>query len=105
MRYRLLGAIEVHFRDHPIPIDRPRCRAVLGYLLLHADQTISSDRLGEALWAGAAPTSARAQVQADVSAIRRAFREAGAPGSWPPVPVATSYRPSPASRTTPSSPR
>lgn len=80
MRYRLLGAIEVHFRDHPIPIDRPRCRAVLGYLLLHADQTISSDRLGEALWAGAAPTSARAQVQADVSAIRRAIREAGAPG-------------------------
>ncbi|REF99450.1 DNA-binding SARP family transcriptional activator [Asanoa ferruginea] len=79
MRYRILGAIEVAIRDRPVPIDRPRSRALLGYLVLHADQTISSDRLSDALWGGAAPASARAQVQADVSAIRRAFRASGAP--------------------------
>jgi DNA-binding SARP family transcriptional activator len=84
MRYRILGPVEVHFDGRPVAIDRPRRRAVLSFLLLNADRTISPDRLVEAIWAGAAPGSARAQVQADISAIRRAFREAGAP-----EPVAT----------------
>jgi DNA-binding SARP family transcriptional activator/tetratricopeptide (TPR) repeat protein len=77
MRYRILGAIEVRVGDRPVPIPRPRSRAVLAYLLLNAGRPVSPERLVEAVWGGMAPTTARAQLQADVSAIRRALREAG----------------------------
>ncbi|HTF10677.1 MAG TPA: BTAD domain-containing putative transcriptional regulator [Asanoa sp.] len=60
-------------------VDRPRQRALLAYLALSANQLVTVDGLIEAIWGAAAPATARAQVQADVSAIRRAFREAGAP--------------------------
>ncbi|MGH3381308.1 MAG: tetratricopeptide repeat protein [Actinoallomurus sp.] len=57
-----------------VEIRRPRQRAVLAYLLLNANKVISVNHLTEALWGGAEPSTARTQVQGDISALRRAFR-------------------------------
>src|SRR4051794_13974497 len=75
----LLGSLDVRSGTGPIAVARPRQRAVLAYLLLSANQLVTTNRLVEAMWGGAAPTTAKAQIQADVSAIRRAFRTASAP--------------------------
>jgi DNA-binding SARP family transcriptional activator/Tfp pilus assembly protein PilF len=79
VRFRLLGPFEVSFEDRAVTVQRPRQRALLAYLALSASRLVTVDGLIEAIWGADAPTTARAQVQADVSAIRRAFREVGAP--------------------------
>ncbi len=79
MRYVLLGPIGWEVDGRPVPLGRPRCRAVLSYLLLHANRVVSTHELIEALWGGAEPSTARAQIQGDISALRRAGREAGHP--------------------------
>ncbi|MEV6968922.1 BTAD domain-containing putative transcriptional regulator [Hamadaea sp. NPDC051192] len=80
MRVRILGPVQVWVGDSQVPIARPRQRATLAYLLMHANQVVRTEALIEALWAGAAPASARAQVQADVSMLRRTLDSAGARG-------------------------
>ncbi|HUR03772.1 MAG TPA: BTAD domain-containing putative transcriptional regulator [Nonomuraea sp.] len=62
-----------------LPIGRPQRRALIGYLLLHTNRVVSAGQLVEALWGGAAPNSARTQVQAGISALRKRFREVGVP--------------------------
>jgi DNA-binding SARP family transcriptional activator len=74
MRYGLLGTIEVWAGGRPVPIQRARPRAVLGVLLLEAGRPVSVAALIEALWGGASPRSARAQVHADICEVRRALR-------------------------------
>lgn len=48
---------------------------MLAYLLLHARQVVPAERLVEALWGGAPPDTARTQIQASISVIRRLLRE------------------------------
>jgi DNA-binding SARP family transcriptional activator len=50
----------------------------LALLLMHSGDVVSRDRLIEELWAGAPPASASQSLDAYVSRLRRAFREAGA---------------------------
>ncbi|MEH0468095.1 BTAD domain-containing putative transcriptional regulator [Streptomyces sp. B21-097] len=78
MRYTLLGPVGMDFEDIPLAVKRPRCRAVLAYLLLHANQVVSTGQLIDALWGGSEPQTARSQIQADIAALRRACRDAGA---------------------------
>ena len=79
MRFRLLGQVEVAYGGRSSVIERPRQRAVLAYLLLSANRLVSTDALIDAVWGGAAPATARTQIQADISAIRRVFRLIDAP--------------------------
>ncbi|GIF08933.1 AfsR/SARP family transcriptional regulator [Actinoplanes siamensis] len=72
VRFRILGSLEVWLGDVPVAVARPRHRAVLGYLLLNANRVVTVEALAEAMWGGAEPATARSQLQADVSAIRRA---------------------------------
>ena len=51
----------------------PRQRNLLAFLLLHANQVVSSDRLIEELWPGEAPESGAATLQASVSRLRKAL--------------------------------
>jgi len=71
VRYRILGGVEVWHGGLQAVVARPRHRAVLGYLLLNAGRVVTVEALTEAMWGGAEPTTARAQLQADISAIRR----------------------------------
>jgi DNA-binding SARP family transcriptional activator/tetratricopeptide (TPR) repeat protein len=72
LRFRILGGVELWLGDTQAGLPRPRHRAVLGYLLLNAGRVVTVTALTEAMWGGAAPTTARAQLQADISTIRRA---------------------------------
>ncbi|GIH17422.1 SARP family transcriptional regulator [Rugosimonospora africana] len=79
MRFLVLGPVAVQVDDLEIAVHRPRERALLAYLLLSANRIVPLVELVEAMWGGIAPATARAQIQADVYAIRRVFRESRAP--------------------------
>ncbi|GIH06882.1 SARP family transcriptional regulator [Rhizocola hellebori] len=50
---------------------------MLAYLLLSANQPVSIERLIDALWREAPPATARDQIHAEVSALRKVIRQAG----------------------------
>ncbi|MBO2449620.1 tetratricopeptide repeat protein [Actinomadura barringtoniae] len=72
--------MEVTAGERPVPGATPRHRAVLAYLLLNARTVLSADRLIDAVWGQTPPDTARAQIHAAVTAIRRVLRAAGAEG-------------------------
>lgn len=75
--FGVLGPLAVVRDGVDVPIDRPRHRALLGFLLLHANRPVTTDALIEAMWGGRPPGTARTQVHAMVSAVRRALADAG----------------------------
>ena len=50
MHFGLLGALEVTLDGRPLEIARPKQRAVLAELLIHANCVVSLDRFAEVLW-------------------------------------------------------
>jgi DNA-binding SARP family transcriptional activator len=70
----MLGPVTVEDDGVTVPIGRPRQRAVLAYLLLHRNTAVTTDRLVRALWDGDRPSTARSQVQTDLSILRRQIR-------------------------------
>lgn len=74
---RVLGPLEVCHEDRRVNLGGPRPRAVLAALLLDAGRVVSTGHLAEAVWGERLPTSVRAQVSIHVSALRRAFGQAG----------------------------
>ena len=73
MKWRILGPIEAS--GHRV-VPRPQRRAVLAYLLLHANEVVSTEQLIGAVWDGSPPPSARTQIQANVSHLRRSLGDA-----------------------------
>ena len=71
MEFRILGPLEVVEMERALPLGGPKQRAVLGVLLLHANEVVSSDRLAEELWGARQPDSAIKLVQGYVSGLRR----------------------------------
>ncbi|GAA2280583.1 BTAD domain-containing putative transcriptional regulator [Nonomuraea roseoviolacea subsp. roseoviolacea] len=79
-RFTLLGPVQLVAGDAPLTGLAPRHRAVLAYLLLNAGRVISIERLIEAMWGHDRPDTARSQIHASITAIRKALRGAGAEG-------------------------
>ncbi|MFG2062529.1 BTAD domain-containing putative transcriptional regulator [Micromonospora sp. NPDC048871] len=77
MRFGVFGSVEVFGPDGPVWVGQPRHRALLGYLLLRANQVVTPPQLVEALWGGAEPTSALSQLHVAISTLRRALRDLG----------------------------
>ena len=75
MLFRLLGPLEVSEGDDPLPIGEGRQRAVLVLLLLHRNETVSSERLVDALWGETAPPTATKVLQNHVGQLRRALHD------------------------------
>ena len=71
MRFHLLGSLEVIDDGVQVDLGGAVQRAVLGYLLLHANQVVPTSRMLRALWDEQPPLTARKMVQNAVSAIRR----------------------------------
>src|SRR5262245_64247992 len=71
LEFRVLGPLEVRRNGEVIPIPAPKQRALLGVLLLHANEPVAQDELIDLLWGDDAPPSARASLQNQVHAIRR----------------------------------
>ena len=78
MRFVLLGTVSAIADGRTVEISRAQRRAVLAYLLLNANQTVSASQLVDALWSDGGPSTARTQIFASISAVRRALRAAGA---------------------------
>ena len=78
MRYRLLGPLEVLGDDgQPVALAGGRERVLLATLVLGANQTVSTDRLVDALWGDDPPTTAANSLQVHVSKLRKKLSVAG----------------------------
>jgi DNA-binding SARP family transcriptional activator len=76
VEFKVLGPLEVLDRGRPLDLGAPRQRALFAFLLLHANEVVSTDRLAEALWPGEIPKTAAKAIQVYVSALRKALGRA-----------------------------
>src|SRR5438874_2609046 len=75
MDYRVLGPVEASSGGRPLHFGGAQQRALLAYLLLHANEVVSADRLLDELWA-APPGGGVAAVRTQVSRLRKELGEA-----------------------------
>lgn len=73
MEFRILGPLEVVADGAPVAIGSAKQRTLLGVLLLHAHEVVSTDALVDALWGERPPATAGKLVQVYVSQLRRAL--------------------------------
>jgi DNA-binding SARP family transcriptional activator len=73
MEFRVLGPLEVVDDGRVVPLDRRRLRALLAFLLLHANELVSSDRLIDEVWGPEPPKTAGASLQNYISRLRKAI--------------------------------
>ena len=83
VEFRILGPLEVLDGQRRVELGRPKQRALLAVLLVHANQVVALDRLIEELWGEQPPAQATASLQAYISNLRRAL-EPGRPARTPP---------------------
>ena len=70
MDYRVLGPVEVSSGGLPLQLGGAHQRALLAFLLLHANEVVSADRLLDELW-GVPPGGGVAAVRTQVSRLRK----------------------------------
>jgi YVTN family beta-propeller protein len=75
MEFRILGPLEVVSDGSRLPLGGAKQRAVLAYLLLHANEIVSTDRLVDELWVDGAPRRATKALQMHVLGLRRVLDE------------------------------
>jgi len=73
MDYRILGPLDVLDEGRSISPGGSKQRALLAVLLLHANETLSTDRLIDELWGESPPASAAKAVQVSISRLRKAL--------------------------------
>src|SRR5262245_56891940 len=71
LKLQLLGPVEATIGDRPISLGPKKQRGLLAMLALHPNETLSVDRLVDALWGDRPPATARKMVQLYVSQLRR----------------------------------
>ena len=82
MDFRILGPLEVLDDGQAVPIGGTKQRALLALLLLHRNETLTTDRLIDELWGGRPEPTAVKALQVCVSRLRRALAgEAELPAS------------------------
>src|SRR5688572_11957202 len=77
LQFRILGPLEVVRGDQRLAFRGSRERAVLALLVLHANRTVSAERLAEDLWSGDPPEGAIHSLRVYVSRLRQALGAAG----------------------------
>jgi DNA-binding SARP family transcriptional activator len=73
MDFRLLGGLEVWDDERQVPLGGGKQRAVLAFLLLHANEVVATDRLIDELWGERPPDTARTALQVYVVRLRKAL--------------------------------
>jgi DNA-binding SARP family transcriptional activator len=71
MRFGILGPTELSAGDGPVPVGGLKQRALLAFLLLHANQAVSRDRLIDALWGEFPPRRASVSLDAYLYRLRK----------------------------------
>jgi DNA-binding SARP family transcriptional activator len=79
--FRILGPLEARVDGRALPLGSPKQRALLGLLLVHANETVSRDRLLDELWAETAPATVDSALHVYLSRLRRMLESAGAGGA------------------------
>jgi YVTN family beta-propeller protein len=77
LEFRILGPLEVFHDGEEVRIAGSRQRALLAYLLLHANEVVSSERLIDELFGEEPPDNALNSVHAGVSRLRRQLATGG----------------------------
>jgi DNA-binding SARP family transcriptional activator/tetratricopeptide (TPR) repeat protein len=80
MRFLILGPLEAHDGDRRVSLGGAKQRSLLAFLLLHANEVVSSDRLIEALWGEAGSEDAGKALSVAVSRLRRLLEPERSPG-------------------------
>ncbi|HKP19998.1 MAG TPA: BTAD domain-containing putative transcriptional regulator, partial [Thermoleophilaceae bacterium] len=75
MDFRILGPLEALDGTRPVALGGRRRRAVLAALLLHPNETLSSERLIDELWGESPPANALKTLQVNVSRLRKSLPE------------------------------
>lgn len=75
MEFRILGPLEVVDHGRRVTVRRGKEQALLAYLLLHANEFVSTDRLIDELWGERPTPTARKTLQNAVAQLRRAVGE------------------------------
>ena len=71
MEFLILGPLEVRDGEQTVRLGAAKQRALLGVLLLHANETVSTSRLVDELWGEQLPATAEKLVQGYVHALRK----------------------------------
>jgi YVTN family beta-propeller protein len=71
MDFRILGPLEVVENERSLPLGRGKQRALLGLLLLHANEVVGQDRLIDELWGESPPPTAVTALHGYVSRLRK----------------------------------
>ncbi|HEY6778444.1 MAG TPA: BTAD domain-containing putative transcriptional regulator, partial [Thermoleophilaceae bacterium] len=79
MDFRILGPLEVLDEGRAVTLGGTKQRALLALFLVHANETLATDRLIDELWGERPPANAAKTVQMQVSRLRKALA-AGAAG-------------------------
>ena len=69
--FRVLGPLEVIRGQQRLPLGSPKQRALLGLLVVHANEPIPRERLIEELWGDAAPKTVNAVLNVYLTRLRR----------------------------------
>lgn len=77
VEFRILGPLEVSVGGRLVRLGGRRPRTTLAALLLAEGRVVPVERLVDLVWGEEPPASVRGQVAIAVSALRKAFREAG----------------------------
>ena len=79
--FRILGSLQVLDEGRVIALGGSKQRALLAVLLLHANETLRTDRLIDELWGEHPPATAAKTVQVHVSRLRKVLASGAGDGS------------------------
>ena len=80
MEFRILGPLEVQDGDRKLALGGTKQRALLGVLLLHANEVVSCDRLIDELWGAASLRGGSRALGVAVSRLRKTIEPGRAAG-------------------------
>jgi DNA-binding SARP family transcriptional activator/ABC-type branched-subunit amino acid transport system substrate-binding protein/streptogramin lyase len=80
MDFRILGPLEVLDEGQSVTLGGSKQRALLALLLVHANETLTTERLIDELWGDDPPANAAKTVQVHVSRLRKALAADAAGG-------------------------
>ena len=78
MEFRILGPLEVLDEERRVAVRGAKQKALLALLVIHANETLSTERLIDELWGERPPATAVKTVQVHISRLRRALERPGA---------------------------
>jgi len=78
LSFSLLGPLEARVDGETLPLGGARQRSLLALLLLHANETVSRERLIEGVWGAERPSTIGAALNVHLSKIRKLFAGADA---------------------------